>query len=213
MWKSLRIGALTALAAVCALKLAQHMAAQSQLQRIAGALAPSLRLSYADVAGALDGRVILESPRLEVLTGPARGAVLRATRATIEPPGTFWLLQRVVTGDPAVPRGLDIHLEGTSFSEDAVDRYAHEGWFGATSLVPFETLGCEPVTAFSSRDYARMGMTTYPREDELRYRYDPDARTLRADITATAAPFSTLTAHLDLSSFVPAAWLGDARAA
>lgn len=213
MWKSLRIGALAAIAAVGALKLAQQMAAQSQLERIADALAPSLKLSYADVAGALDGRVILESPRLEVLAGPAKGAVLRATRATIEPPGTFWLLQRIVTADASVPPGLDVRFEGTSFSEDAVDRYAHEGWFGTTSLVPFETLGCEPVTAFSSRDYARMGMATYPREDALRYRYDPDAHTLRADITATAAPFATVTAHLDLSSFEPGAWFGDARAA
>jgi hypothetical protein len=213
MWKSLRIGALTVLAAVAALKLAQHMAAESQLQRIAGALAPSLRLSYADVAGALDGRVILDSPRLEVLSGPVKGAVLRATRATLEPPGMFWLLQRIVTADTSVPRGLDVRLEGTSFSQEAVDRYAQEGWFGTTSLVPFETLGCEPVTAFSSRDYTRMGMTAYPREDELRYRYDPDAHTLRADVTATAAPFSTVTAHLDLSSFEPTAWFGNARAA
>ncbi|HEX5123169.1 MAG TPA: hypothetical protein VFV97_07965 [Rhodanobacteraceae bacterium] len=213
MWKSLRIGALTVLAAVAALKLAQHLAADSQAVRIAGALAPSVRLTYAEVGGALDGRVIVESPRLEVLAGPAKGAVLRATRATIDPPGTFWLLQRIVMADASVPRDLDIRLEGTTFSQDAVDRYAREGWFGTTSLVPFETLGCEPVTAFSSRDYARMGMATYPREDQLRYRYDPEAHTLRADLTATAAPFSTITAHLDLSSFEPGAWLGDARAA
>jgi hypothetical protein len=213
MWKSLRIGALAVLAAVGALKLAQHLAAGGQAGRIAGALAPSLKLSYADVAGALDGRVILESPRLEVLAGPAKGAVLRAARATIEPPGTFWLLQRIVMADSSVPRALDIRLEGTSFSEEAVDRYAREGWFGTTSLVPFETLGCEPVTAFSPRDYARMGMATYPREDRLRYAYDPDAHTLRADVTATAAPFSTITAHLDLSAFEPGAWLGNAKAA
>lgn len=213
MWKSLRIGALAAIAAVGALKLAQHAAAENQLERIAGALAPVLKLTYADVGGALDGRVILESPRLEVLAGPAKGAVLRATRATIEPPGTFWLLQRIVMADASVPHGLDVRFEGSSFSQETVDRYAHEGWFGATSLVPFETLGCEPVTAFSSRDYARMGMATYPREDALRYRYDPDAHTLQADITATAAPFATVTAHLDVSSFEPAAWLGDVHAA
>ncbi len=201
------------LAAVAALKLAQHLAADSQAVRIAGALAPSVRLTYAEVGGALDGRVIVESPRLEVLAGPAKGAVLRATRATIDPPGTFWLLQRIVMADASVPRDLDIRLEGTTFSQEAVDRYAREGWFGTTSLVPFETLGCEPVTAFSARDYARMGMATYPREDQLRYRYDPEAHTLRADLTATAAPFSTITAHLDLSSFEPGAWLGDARAA
>jgi len=213
MWKSLRIGALAALAAVGALKLAQHLAADSQAVRIAGALAPSLKLSYADVGGALDGRVILESPRLEVLAGPAKGAVLRATRATIEPPGTFWLLQRIVMADASVPRALDVRLEGTTFSHEAVDRYAHEGWFGTTSLVPFETLGCEPVTAFSTRDYARMGVGTFPHTDQLRYAYDPDAHTLRADLTATAAPFSTVTAHLDLSSFEPAAWFGSASAA
>jgi len=213
MWKSLRIGALAALAAVGALKLAQHLAADSQLQRIAAALAPSVKLTYTDVAGALDGRVILDSPRLEVLAGPAKGAVLRATRATIEPPSTFWLLQRIVMADASVPRGLDVRLEGTTFSDDAVDRAAHEGWFGTTSLVPFETLGCEPVAAFSARDYARMGMATFPREDVLRYRYDPDAHTLRTDITATAAPFATITAHLDLSAFEPGAWLGNAQAA
>lgn len=201
------------LAAVGALKLAQHLAADSQARRIAGSLAPALRLTFADVGGALDGRVILESPRLEVLAGPAKGAVLRATRATIDPPGTFWLLQRIVMADASVPRGLDVRLEGATFAQDAVDRSAQEGWFGTTSLVPFETLGCEPVTAFSARDYARMGMATFPREDQLRYRYDPDAHTLRADLTATAAPFSTITAHLDLSSFEPGAWLGDARAA
>ena len=201
------------LAAVGALKLAQHLAAESQAQRIAGALAPSLKLSFADVAGALDGRVILESPRLEVLAGPAKGAVVRATRATIEPPGMFWLLQRLVMADASVPRTLDVRLEGTSFSQDAVDRYAREGWFGTTSLVPFETLGCEPVTAFSARDYTRMGMGTFPQVDQLRYAYDPDAHTLRADLTATAAPFSTITAHLDLSAFEPGAWFGNARAA
>src|SRR5689334_3514392 len=114
MWKSLRIGALAVLVAVGALKLAQHGAAESQAERIAGALAPSLKLSYADVAGAIDGRVILDAPRLEVLAGPAKGAVLRASRATIEPPGTFWLLQRIVTADASVPRSLDVRLEGTT---------------------------------------------------------------------------------------------------
>jgi hypothetical protein len=213
MWKSLRIGALAALAATGALKLAQHLAAESQAQRIAGALAPSLKLSYSDVAGALDGRVIFESPRLEVLAGPAKGAVLRAARATIEPPATLWLLQRIVMADASVPRALDLRLEGASFSEEAIDRYAHEGWFGTTSLVPFESLGCDPVTAFSSRDYARMGVVAHPREDQLRYAYDPDAHTLRADLTATAAPFSTITAHLDVSAFEPGAWLGNASAA
>ena len=213
MWKSLRIGALAALVAVGALKLAQHLAADSQAVRIAGALAPSLKLSYADVGGALDGRVILESPRLEVLAGPAKGAVVRASRATIEPPGTFWLLQRIVMADASVPRALDVRLEGTTFSQEAVDRYAHEGWFGTTSLVPFETLGCEPVTAFSTRDYARMGAGTFPHVDQLRYAYDPEAHTLRADLTATAAPFSTITAHLDLSAFEPGAWFGNASAA
>jgi hypothetical protein len=213
MWKSLRIGALIALAALGGLKLAQHLAADGQVRRIAGALAPSIRLSYADVAGALDGRVILEAPRIEVMSGPARGAVLRAARATIEPPGTLWLLKRMVTADTSVPRGLDVRFEGTSVSHEAIDHYAAEGWFGTTSLVPFESLGCEPVTTFSARDYARMGMTTYPREDELRYSYDADAHTLRADVVANAAPFATITAHLDLSSFDPSAWFGDARAA
>ena len=57
---------------------------ESQVRRLADALAPSVRLGYSDVSGALDGRVMLESPRVEILTGPARGAVLRAQRATIE---------------------------------------------------------------------------------------------------------------------------------
>jgi hypothetical protein len=213
MWKSLRIGALLALAALGALKLAQHMAAQSAIERLAGALGPTLRLGYSDVSGALDGRVELDAPRLEVLTGPARGAVVRANRAIIEPAGTLWLLRRMLSGDAGVPAALDVHLQGASFSQDTVDRYAGEGWFGATSLVPFESIGCEPVTTFSARDYARMGMTTRPREDDLRYTYDPAAHTLRADIVSTAAPFSTITAHLELSAFEPSAWLGDAGAA
>ena len=213
MWKSLRIGALLAIFALCALKLAQHMAAQGAIERLAGALGPTLRLGYSDVSGALDGRVELDAPRLEVLTGPARGAVVRASHATIEPAGTFWLLRRMLSGDAGVPPGLDVHLQGASFSQDAIDRYASEGWFGATSLVPFESVGCEPVTTFSARDYARMGMATRPREDDLRYSYDPDAHTLRADLVSTAAPFSTITAHLELSAFEPAAWLGDAGSA
>jgi len=213
MLKSLRIGALLALVALGALKLAQYEAAQSQVRRLADALAPSVRLGYSDVSGALDGRVVLESPRIEILTGPARGAVLRAQRATIESGGTFWLLKRAISGDTGVPAGLDVHLHGASFSEEALDHYASEGWFGATSLVPFETVGCEPVTTFSSRDYARMGITPREREDELRYSYDAAGHVFRADIDSTAPPFSTISAHLELSAFEPSAWFGDPRAA
>jgi hypothetical protein len=213
MWKSLRIGTLLAIFALGALKLAQHTAAQGAIERLAGSLGPTLRLGYSDVSGALDGRVELDAPRLEVMTGPARGAVVRANRAIIEPAGTFWLLRRMLSGDAGAPSALDVHLQGASFSQDTVDRYASEGWFGATSLVPFESVGCEPVTTFSARDYARMGMATRPREDDLRYSYDPDAHTLRADLVSTAAPFSTITAHLELSAFEPTAWLGDAGAA
>ena len=213
MWKSLRIGALLAVAALGALKLAQYEAAESQVRRLADALAPSVRLGYSDVSGALDGRVVLESPRIEILTGPARGAVLRAQRATIESGGTFWLLKRALRGDTGVPGGLDVRLRGASFSEEAIDHYASEGWFGATSLVPFESIGCEPVTTFSSRDYARMGITPREREDELRYSYDAAGHVLRADIDSTAPPFSTISAHLELSAFEPSAWFGDARAA
>lgn len=213
MWKSLRIGALLALAALGALKLAQYEAAQSQMRRLADALAPSVRLGYSSVSGALDGRVVLESPRVEILTGPARGAVLRAQRATIESSGTFWLLKRALSGDAGVPASLDVRLRGASFSEETIDHYAREGWFGATSLVPFESVGCEPVTTFSSRDYARMGITPREREDELRYSYDAAGHVLRADIDSTAPPFATISAHLELSAFEPPAWFGDMRAA
>ena len=213
MWKSLRIGALLALVALGSLKLAQHMAAQSAVERIAGALGPAMRFGYSDVSGALDGRVELDAPRLEVLTGPARGAVVRANHATIEPAGTFWLLRRLLSGDAGVPATLDVHLHGASFSQETIDRFASEGWFGATSLVPFESIGCDPVTTFSARDYARMGMTTRPRDDDFRYTYDPAARTLRADLVSTAAPFATITSHLELSAFEPSAWLDDARSA
>ena len=213
MWKSLRIGALLALAALGALKLAQYTAARSQAERLASVLAPNVRLGYADVSGALDGRVILESPRLEVLSGPARGAVIRANSATIESPGTLWLVRRMIGGDAGVPPSLDLHLQGTTFAEESIDRRAGEGWFGPVSLVPFESVGCDPVTTFSTRDYARMGVAMRPREDDLRYSYDAGTRTLRVDLASTAPPFSTITAHLDLSAFEPSAWFGDARAA
>jgi hypothetical protein len=213
MWKSLRIGALLALAALGALKLAQYAAAESQVRRLAESLAPSLRLGYSDVSGALDGRVTLEAPRVEILTGPARGTVLRAQRATIESSGVFWLLKRALTGDTGVPAGLDVRLRGASFSNEATDHYANDGWFGATSLVPFESVGCAPVTTFSARDYARMGITPREREDQLRYTYDAAGRVLRADIESTAPPFSSIAAHIELSAFEPTAWFGDARAA
>jgi hypothetical protein len=212
MWKSLRIGALLALAALGALKLAQYTVARGQMERLASAVAPSLRLGYSDVSGALDGRVILEDPRLEVLTGPARGSVVRASRATIEPAGVFWLLRRAVTGDASVPAGLDVRLQGVSLSQPALDHASDEGWFGAASLVPFESVGCGTATKFSARDYARMGLAVRPRDDDIRYAYDAAARTLSADIVSTAAPFSTITAHLELSQFNPSAWFGDARA-
>jgi hypothetical protein len=213
MWKSLRIGALLALAAIGALKLAQYEAAKSGLQRLAGGLAPQLKLGYSGVTGALDGRVILEEPTLEVLAGPASGALLRAKRATIEPSGMFWLLRRAVVRDTGVPATLDVHLEGAAFSESRVDELAQEGWFGPASLVPFESIGCDPVTVFSSRDYARMGVATRAREDDIRYSYDPATKALHVDLVSTAPPFSTISARVDLSSFEPRAWLGDARAA
>ena len=212
MWKSLRIGALLALAALGTLKLAQYTVARGQMERLASAVAPSLRLGYSDVSGALDGRVILEEPRLEVLTGPARGAVVRASRATIEPAGVFWLLRRAVTGATGVPAGLDVRLQGVSLSQPALDHASDEGWFGTTSLVPFEGVGCGASTKFSARDYARMGLAVRSRDDDVRYTYDAAAHTLSADIMSTAAPFSTITAHLELSQFNPSAWFGDARA-
>jgi hypothetical protein len=212
MWKSLRIGALAALVALGTLKLAQHVAATASVERLAAALAPSLGLSYGDVGGALDGRVVLDAPRLEVRSGPARGAVLTAVRATIEPHGMFALLRRALGGASVVPAALDIHLEGASLTHEALARYAREGWFGPTSLVPFESIGCDPVMTFSPRDYARMGVATRPREDDLRYSYDAATRTLRTDLVSTAPPFSTITAHLDLSGFEPRAWLGNERA-
>jgi len=212
MWKSLRIGALLALAALGTLKLAQYTVARGQMERLASAVAPSLRLGYSDVSGALDGRVILEEPRLEVLTGPARGAVVRASRATIEPAGVFWLLRRAVTGATGVPAGLDVRLQGVSLSQPALDHASDEGWFGTTSLVPFEGVGCGASTKFSARDYARMGLAVRSRDDDVRYTYDAAAHTLSADIVSTAAPFSTITAHLELSQFNPSAWFGDARA-
>jgi len=213
MWKSLRIGALLALLALGALKLAQYSAAGSQIDRLAGALAPSLKLTYADVTGALDGRVIVGSPRIEVVAGPARGAVIRAARATIEPDGTFWLLRRAITGDASVPASLNLRLEQTAFSEPRIDHIGREGWFGLTSLVPFESLGCGTPNALSLRDYVRMGLAVRSRQDDIRYAYDAGERALRIDLVTTSAPFATLTTHLELSQFAPSAWLGDATAA
>ena len=213
MWKSLRIGAVLALVAVGALKLAQYEAAKGQLERLAGSIAPALKLRYSGVTGALDGRVILEEPKLEVLAGPASGAVLRATRATIEPVSTFWLLRRAISRDAGVPPALDIHLEGATLSESHLDALSLEGWFGPASLVPFESVGCEPVSVFSARDYARMGVATRMREDDVRYSYDPATKAMHLDLVSTAPPFSTINARVDLSAFEPRAWLGDARAA
>jgi len=212
MWKSLRIGVVLALLALGALKLAQYAAARGQAERLAGALAPSLKLSYSGVSGALDGRVILERPRLEVTAGVAQGAVIKADRATIEPLGTFWLLRRAFSGATGTPASLDIHLEGTKLSQPMLDRYSAEGWFGTASLVPFDALGCGAETPFSERDYARMGLAVRPREDDIRYSYDASAHTMRADLVSTAAPFSTITTHLELSQFEPSAWFGDAHA-
>ncbi len=213
MWKSLRIGAVLALVAVGALKLAQYEAAKGQLERLAGSLAPALKLGYSGVNGALDGRIFIEEPKLEVLAGPASGAVLRATRATIEPVSTFWLLRRAISHDAGVPPALDIHLEGAMLSESHADGLSQDGWFGPVSLVPFESVGCEPVSVFSARDYARMGVATRVREDDVRYSYDPASKALHVDLVSTAPPFATINARVDLSEFEPRAWLGDAHAA
>ncbi|MET0230017.1 MAG: hypothetical protein ABW186_03705, partial [Rhodanobacteraceae bacterium] len=213
MWKSLRIGAMLALVALGALKLAQYETAKGELERLAGSLAPALKLGYSGITGALDGRVILEEPRLEVLAGPASGAVLRATRATIEPESTFWLLHRAFSRDAGVPPSLDLHLEGATLSESHLDGLSQEGWFGPSSLVPFESVGCEPVSVFSARDYARMGVATRTREDDIRYSYDAATKALHVDLVSTAPPFATINARVDLSAFEPRAWLGDARAA
>jgi hypothetical protein len=212
MWKSLRIGAVLALLALGSLKLAQYTAARSQVERLAATLAPSLRLSYSGVSGALDGRVILDRPRLEVVSGPALGAIVKASSATIEPASTFWLLRRALAGDSGAPSALNVRLEGTTLSQPTLDRYSADGWFGAVSLVPFDSMGCGTHASFSERDYARMGLTIRPREDDIRYSYDAASHTMRADIVSTSAPFSTITTHLELSQFEPMAWFGDARA-
>ena len=153
-------------------------------------------------------------PASKSSTGPARGAVLRASRATIEPPGTFWLLQRIVAGDTAVPRGLDLHLEGASFSEDAVDRYAHEGWFGATSLVPFEN------ARLRARQRVLLArLRAHGHDDATRARMSCATATIpthaRCAPTSRRPPRRSRRSRRTwiFPSFDPTAWFGDARAA
>lgn len=212
MWKLLRIGAVVALLVLGALKLGQSLASRTQMASIAGALAPSLRLSYQSVSGALDGEVVLEKPRLEVTRGPARGSVISAARAIIEPDDTLWLIKRMFAGGAAAPPSLAIHLDGTSLTQPVLDRLSAQGWFGATSMVPFESLGCGSATHFTAREYARIGAPAQSHRQDIRYAYDAEAHTLHLDLVATSAPFATITTHVELSQFAPSAWLGDDKA-
>ncbi|TDR47530.1 hypothetical protein DFR29_102190 [Tahibacter aquaticus] len=211
MWKLLRNLLLSALVLGIGLKLALWTAAQQQAKWLAEALADWGTLSWSSANGSFGGEIRISGIHFQPKPG-FELAALDASALTLRAPSVFWLLKRAVTRDSSVPEQLGVALEDASVP--ALKKLAgavEPGWFGAQSLVPFETFACGASEQMSPGDYQSMHLrAALPRLD-LDYTHDRAAETLQLRLQVHNVPFASFSANAELQHFSPRL-LGDKSA-
>ena len=203
MWKLLRNLLLSALVLGIGLKLALWTAAQQQAKWLAEALADWGTLSWSSASGSFGGEIRISGIHFQPKPG-FELAALDASALTLRAPSVFWLLKRAVTRDSSVPEQLGIALDDASVPAlKKLAGAAEPGWFGAQSLVPFETYACGASLQMSPGDYQSMHLrAALPRLD-LDYRHDRSAETLQLRLQVHNAPFASFSANAELQHFSP----------
>jgi hypothetical protein len=200
MWKLLRNLLLWGLVLGIGLKLALWTAAQQQAQWLADSVAKWGVLSWSGAGGTFAGDIRLSGVSFQPRADFGLGAISAAS-LTVRTPGVLWLLRRAITRDTSVPEQLGLSLRDASLP--GLDKLAGGGempWFGARSLVPFETFACGASRRLDMRDYVSMRIQpALPRLD-FDYRLDEDGE-LGAGLEVYNAPFATVRLRVELRHF------------
>jgi hypothetical protein len=198
MWKLLRNLLLSAAVLALGVKLAVWFAAGQQAQWLADSVKRWGELSWSSASGSFDGDVILSGVQFRPNAG-AEAAAFSASAVELRTPGLLWLLGRAITRDASVPAELGLGVRDLNLP--SLRKLASENnppWFGAQSLVPFETFGCGGSTELKPADYVSMQVQARSPQLNLRYRYDDATHNLELDLRVDNPPFASIGLRTEL---------------
>ncbi len=203
MWKLLRNLLLSAGVLALGLKLALWLAAGQQAQWLADRLQRWGELSWTGASGSFDGDLTLSGVQFRPKAG-FEAATLNAASLRLRTPGLFWVLRRAVTRDAGVPEQLGVYLQDVNLP---LIRTIAGGnaplWFGAQTLVPFETFACGGTAGLDAADFTSMQVQPKAPRLSVDYRYDAAAQQLEVDLRIDNAPFAQVGLRTELRQFSP----------
>lgn len=203
MWKLLRNLLLSAGVLALGLKLALWLAAGQQAQWLADSLQRWGELSWSGASGSFDGDLTLSGVQFRPKPG-FEAATVNASSLRLDTPGVFWVLRRAITRDADVPGQLGIYLQDVNLP--LLRKLAGGNappWFGAQSLVPFETFACGGSTGLNAANFTSMQIQPKPPRLSVAYRYDAAAQHLEVDLRIDNAPFAQVGLRTELHQFTP----------
>ncbi len=203
MWKLLRNLLLSAGVLALGLKLALWLAAGQQAQWVASSLQRWGELSWTGASGSFDGDLVLSGVQFRPKPG-FEAATFSASSLRLHTPGVLWLLRRAITRDAGVPEQLGVYLQDINLP--LLRKIAGGNaplWFGAQSLVPFETFACGGSAGLEAADFTSMQVQPKSPRLSIDYRYDAAAEQLEVDLRIDNAPFAQVGLRTELRQFTP----------
>lgn len=203
MWKLLRNLLLSIGVLALGVKLALWFAAGQQAQWLGDSVKRWGELTWTGASGRFDGTIVLSGVQFRPVAR-VEAASFSASTLELQTPGLLWLLGRAITRDASLPQQLGLRLRDVN--APALRKLAGTNeppWFGAQSLVPFETFACGASSLFDTADF--VSMQVQPRAPQLRfdYRYDAVAQNADFDLRIENAPFATLRLRSELRHVSP----------
>lgn len=203
MWKLLRNLLLSAGVLALGLKLALWLAAGQQAQWLADSLRRWGELSWTGASGSFTGDLTLSGVQFRPKPG-FDAATVNASSLRLRTPGLLWVLRRAITRDTDVPGQLGVYLHDVNLPLLRKIAGGNEPfWFGAQSLVPFETFACGGTAGLNAADFTSMQVQPRAPRLEVDYRYDAAAQHLELDLRIDNAPFAQVGLRTELHQFTP----------
>lgn len=203
MWKLLRNLLVSAGVLALGLKLALWLAAGQQAQWLADSLQRWGELSWTGATGSFDGDLTLSGVQFRPKPG-FEAATVNAASLRLHTPGVLWVLRRAITRDASVPEQLGVYLHDVNLP--LLRKIAGGNaplWFGAQSLVPFETFACGGSAGLDAADFTSMQVQPKAPRLSVDYRYDAAAEHLEVDLRIDNAPFAQVGLRTELRQFTP----------
>jgi len=203
MWKLLRNLLLSAGVLALGLKLALWLAAGQQAQWLADSVQRWGELTWTGASGSFDGDLTLSGVQFRPKAG-FEAATLNAASLRLRTPGLLWVLRRAITRDAGVPEQLGVYLQDVNLP--LLRKIAGGNaplWFGAQTLVPFETFACGGSAGLQTADFTSMQVQPKPSRLSVDYRYDAAAQQLEVDLRIDNAPFAQVGLRTELHQFTP----------